>query len=111
MLKTLSFRLLQPNLAKLQAPPSRNWGSLRTKYLRKAPIIRVDTDGTYHVEGVSNKQTPIPVLWREPTKSKWFGLNYNFPESFLNDLLLKVNLNSRFINRSHGSLSRLARIC
>ncbi len=73
MFTNVSLRLLRQNAAavKLQVQPSRNWGRLRTKYLNKSPIIRVDPDGSYHVEGVSNKQTPIPVLWREPTKSKW----------------------------------------
>ena len=77
MFTNLSLRLLRQNVAvvKLQVPPSRNWGRLRTKYLNKSPIVRVDPDGSYHVEGVSNKQTPIPVLWTEPAKSKLLWQN------------------------------------
>jgi hypothetical protein len=68
MLKKASCILLKPSIVQ-QMPSRQRWNSLRYQYLKKAPIIRVDPDGTYHVEGVSNKQTPIPVLWREPVKS------------------------------------------
>ena len=71
MLRNLSVGLLNPSVGRIQVCSSRNvWNSLRHKYLKKSPIIRVDPDGSYHVEGVSNKQTPIPVLWREPVKSE-----------------------------------------
>jgi hypothetical protein len=71
MLKIVSGVLLKPKA--VQTVPTRSrWNSLRYQYLKKSPIIRVDPDGTYHVEGVSNKQTPIPVLWREPVKSNLF---------------------------------------
>lgn len=42
-------------------------GRLKTQYLRRSPIIRVHPDdGTVNVEGVSNKQYPLPVPWLAP---------------------------------------------
>ena len=72
MLKKVNGILLKPIVAQ-QVPSRQRWNSLRYQYLKKSPIIRVDPDGTFHVEGVSNKQTPIPVLWREPVKSNFFN--------------------------------------
>ena len=43
-------------------------GAIKKRYLRKFPLIRTAEDGTTTVEGVSNKQIPCPVPWKEPNK-------------------------------------------
>ena len=47
-------------------------GSIKKGYLKKFPLIRTAEDGTVTVVGVSNKQIPCPVPWREPAKiERW----------------------------------------
>ena len=41
-------------------------GKLKTKYLRKAPIITTKANGEVQIEGVSNKQYPQPAPWTKP---------------------------------------------
>lgn len=41
-------------------------GKLKTKYMRKAPIITYKEDGTRVVEGVSDKQFPLVAKWSNP---------------------------------------------
>ena len=47
-------------------------GAIKKRYLRKFPLIRTAEDGTVTVEGVSNKQIPCPVPWREPKQVERF---------------------------------------
>jgi len=39
---------------------------LKQKYLRKFPPIRKDKEGNVQVDGISNKQHPVPIEWKEP---------------------------------------------
>lgn len=43
-------------------------GKIKRKYLRKFPAIRKDAEGNVIVDGISNKQHPCPIDWKEPTK-------------------------------------------
>ena len=46
--------------------------SIKKRYLRKFPLVRTAEDGTITVEGVSNKQMPCPVPWRQPPQvERW----------------------------------------
>jgi len=47
-------------------------GSIKKRYMKKFPLIRTAEDGTTTVEGVSNKQIPCPVPWREPQQVERF---------------------------------------
>jgi hypothetical protein len=47
-------------------------GSIKKRYLKKFPLIRTAEDGTTTVEGVSNKQIPCPVPWKEPKSIERF---------------------------------------
>jgi len=39
---------------------------LKQQYLRKFPPIRKDKEGNVFVDGISNKQHPCPIDWKEP---------------------------------------------
>lgn len=43
-------------------------GRIKHKYLRKFPAIRKGPDGNIIVDGISNKQHPCPIAWKEPEK-------------------------------------------
>lgn len=41
-------------------------GRLKKKYLSKSPIIVTNPNGSVTIEGVSEKQHPLPAPWRQP---------------------------------------------
>lgn len=41
---------------------------IKQRYLRKFPAVRKDQEGNVIVDGISNKQHPCPIAWKEPEK-------------------------------------------
>ena len=39
---------------------------IKHKYLKKFPAVRKDQEGNIIVDGISNKQYPCPIAWKEP---------------------------------------------
>ena len=48
-------------------------GNIKKRYLRKYPLVHTSKDGAVTVEGVSDKQNPLPIaVWKDPGKVERF---------------------------------------
>ena len=64
--KTLLMHTPSASIKSVQTDGRFFMGHLKKRYLKRNPIIVAQKDGTVKIEGVSDKQFPLPAVWKAP---------------------------------------------